>query len=608
VQVNTNLSSTAFGFNTSAQGSASTAVGNSTVAAGDAATALGRGTSAGGAASLASGRESVASGANSTALGFQTTASGAQATSLGQSTTAGGFNSFAGGTQARANHDGSFVWTDYNYADFASTATNQFLIRAAAGVGINTNNPSGAALAVHGNVKVNGSIGSPGSAPLELYVSNQRGLRLELGTFFPDTVNVVAGSSHNSVAAGIYGATIGGGGGGMFFGSAANHVGGDSATVSGGAANIIQNNADGATLSGGTINTIETGANNAVIGGGHRNVIQAQASFSTISGGEGNRINTRSANIGGGYANAIETNAHYATIGGGHLNALQPGAEFATIPGGRENSATNYAFAAGRRAKANHTGAFVWGDSSDSDFASTGQNQFLIRAAGGVGINTTAPQAPLHVWGRGIVNGSDFWDVNSTEGDFRVGSATHRFKIGVAQGGGGAGDVWMRAHGGTGRMFVKTPGGTTFFSNEGQTAGVSMAPGGGAWTSVSDRNAKENLRPVNTAEVLAKVAALPLSTWNYKSQAAHIQHLGPMAQDFKAAFGLGETDTGITTVDADGVALAAIQGLNAVVKEKDAKIARLEQRLSDLENLVKALVGKAASEGGLGVRPTSPSP
>jgi hypothetical protein len=47
------------------------------------------------------------------------------------------------------------------------------------------------------------------------------------------------------------------------------------------------------------------------------------------------------------------------------------------------------------------------------------------------------------------VNGADQWDVNNTEGDFRIGSDTHRFKIGVAQGGSGAGDVWMRAQGGT---------------------------------------------------------------------------------------------------------------------------------------------------------------
>src|SRR5207245_952846 len=109
---------------------------------------------------------------------------------------------------------------------------------------------------------------------------------------------------------------------------------------------------------------------------------------------------------------------------------------------------------------------------------------------------------------------------------------------------------------------------TTFYSDPGQTAGVTLAAGGGAWTTVSDRNAKENFEPVNTKDVLEKVAALPLTTWNYKSQDASIHHLGPMAQDFNAAFGLGESATGITTVDEEGVALAAIQGLDRKLNER----------------------------------------
>ena len=59
-----------------------------------------------------------------------------------------------------------------------------------------------------------------------------------------------------------------------------------------------------------------------------------------------------------------------------------------------------------------------------------------------------------------------------------------------------------------------------------------------------------------------------------------------MAQDFKAAFGLGDSDTGIATVDEGGVALAAIQGLNQKVEEKEARIAELERRLEKLERLI----------------------
>jgi trimeric autotransporter adhesin len=572
LRANTNAGSITLGLNTIASGAGSTAAGVETTASGFGATALGLFGTAGGVGSVG--------------LGYFASAGGDYSVALGSSVFANAPFSLAAGHWATANHRGSFVWGDSQDQTFASTSSNQFLVRASGGVGINTNNPNGAALAVQGNVKVNGSIGTPGNQPLEFYLGGQRALRLELAPSGQDEVNVIGGSSHNAVGPGTSGATIGGGGGAPFFGSSnLNYVSGSFGTISGGGRNTIQAG-QSATIGGGSGNTIHS-AYWASIGGGSGNRILGYEG-ATIGGGLGNRINAGAGTVSGGNGNIISTNAFFATIGGGSDNTVQTNAQFATIPGGYLNSATLFAFAAGRRAKANHTGAFVWADSTDADYASTGANQVLFRAGGGLGINTTAPEAALHVGSRAIVNGSDFWDVNNTEGDFRVGSATHRFKIGVAQGGGGAGDVWMRAHGGTSRLFVKTPGGTTFFSNEGQSAGVTLAPGGGAWTSVSDRNAKENFRPVDAADVLAKVVALPISRWNYKSQDSNVQHLGPMAQDFKAAFDLGESDTGITTVDADGVALAAIQGLNKKLEETRAENAELKARLEKLERLLQA--------------------
>ena len=102
----------------------------------------------------------------------------------------------------------------------------------------------------------------------------------------------------------------------------------------------------------------------------------------------------------------------------------------------------------------------------------------------------------------------------------------------------------------------------------------------------SDRNAKENIQPATSDEILTRLAALPIATWNFKNDSSG-PHLGPMAQDFHAAFGLGNTDTGICSVDADGVALAAIQGLNskleAELRAKEAAITALNSRLEKLE-------------------------
>ncbi|MDE3088211.1 MAG: hypothetical protein KGJ80_02345 [Chloroflexota bacterium] len=94
---------------------------------------------------------------------------------------------------------------------------------------------------------------------------------------------------------------------------------------------------------------------------------------------------------------------------------------------------------------------------------------------------------------------------------------------------------------------------------------------------------------MNGREILARVVALPIQTWNYKSQAATFRHIGPMAQDFYAAFNLGEDDKTISTVDADGVALAAIQGLNQIVEEKETRIATVEAQMSALQKQNTAL-------------------
>ena len=111
-----------------------------------------------------------------------------------------------------------------------------------------------------------------------------------------------------------------------------------------------------------------------------------------------------------------------------------------------------------------------------------------------------------------------------------------------------------------------------------------------------DRHVKRDFSAVDSRTVLAKVLALPITTWSYQADAG-VRHLGPMAQDFSAAFALGLDDKHISMVDADGVALAAIQGLNqkleaelqaqrAAAQRKDERITALEQELSEIKRLM----------------------
>jgi hypothetical protein len=113
----------------------------------------------------------------------------------------------------------------------------------------------------------------------------------------------------------------------------------------------------------------------------------------------------------------------------------------------------------------------------------------------------------------------------------------------------------------------------------------------GTITPNSDRNAKTDFAPVDVQAVLEKVNALSIQQWRFNAEPAGVKHFGPMAQDFRSAFGLGEIPTAIATVDADGVALAAIQGLNQKLteelKRRDTENAELKARLEKLEALIE---------------------
>jgi hypothetical protein len=98
----------------------------------------------------------------------------------------------------------------------------------------------------------------------------------------------------------------------------------------------------------------------------------------------------------------------------------------------------------------------------------------------------------------------------------------------------------------------------------------------------SDRNVKENFAIIDRREILARLANISVESWNYKFQSPNIRHIGPMAQDFASAFGVGGDDKHINMVDAFGVALASIQALYEMIRERDAKITALEERLKGL--------------------------
>jgi len=474
-----------------------------------------------------------------------------------------------------------------------------------------SDSPGGFGLYSNGNAHVQGNLTTSGSVTASALAGDGSALTNLNATALMGGIvvlsnatspNFIGGFNGNSVLNGVFGATIGGGGAtaltnhvtdnyGMVGGGCNNRAGDNdvstndepAATIAGGCNNIASR--IGSTVSGGDTNTAS--GTYAVVGGGQNNLASkpfstiaggdtnsvdnnfccngtmtigggsnntATGSSSTISGGAGNTAEGSWDTVGGGANNTATGDFGYATVSGGRQNTASgtyatisggfnntasgpnpstvgggqsntASGDFATVPGGLSNVALGaYSLAAGRRAKANDNGSFVWGDSTDADVSSTGANTFTARASGGV----------------------------------------------------------------------------TFYSDSGATTGVNMPAGGGAFSSLSDRNAKENFADVDGQMLLKTLDATPVLTWNYKTQDASIRHMGPMAQDFYAAFGLGEDDKRISTIDADGVALAGVQALyrmvGQVVREKDAQIQDLTEQVRRLQASMQALQNREGVE------------
>ena len=140
---------------------------------------------------------------------------------------------------------------------------------------------------------------------------------------------------------------------------------------------------------------------------------------------------------------------------------------------------------------------------------------------------------------------------------------------------------------------VRAAGGTIFYSATDLSTGVTLPAGGGAWASVSDSTKKENILPVDEIDILNKLKSIEVSEWNYKTQDSSIRHIGPMAQDFYTLFGYGESDTTITTIDIDGVNMAALKGLiykAELLEEKTLAFKALNEKFHELKAEKEAIL------------------
>jgi hypothetical protein len=444
-----------------------------------------------------------------------------------------------------------------------------YALRAAAADSATVTNIAGN-LTVSGKLSVAGGVESTGPIVLRGAVATNAG--------GDSGVNLVAGFASNAVTAGVVGATVAGGGGRFAGSNLPNSASGNFATVSGG----LGNRADGpsstvgggySNLASGSTSTVAGGESNeatnhlATVGGGFRNWAAgygatvaggsagfAAGDYATLAGGESNVVGGGWAAVGGGFSNqATEIGA---TVAGGALNAAST--NYASIGGGYYNWASGFAATVG--------GGFDGFASGNYSTLAGGQSNIAFGDGSTVsgGLNNRAVSFASVPGGTRCLatnNGAFVWSgvTNVDTASTNVNSFT-----------------------------VRAPGGARFLSTTNtNSVGVILAGAATAWAALSDSNAKTDIEPVEPRAILRKVAEMPVTSWHYKHD-LNRRYIGPMAQDFHAAFGLGSDDTSISTLDSDGVMYAAIKGLVEELKDRDAAIDELKSEVRALREQMQS--------------------
>ena len=216
-------------------------------------------------------------------------------------------------------------------------------------------------------------------------------------------------------------------------------------------------------------------------------------------------------------------------------------------------------------------------------------NALHLTRKGEIGLGTTTPQASIHVIGanspglRLDQDGSvgftpQIWDLSGNEMEFFIEDITA---------GDAAGSRVKPL-----RIGVGAPNEALVIDSSGVALAGDVRVG-------SSREIKHGIEPVSPRELLAELLELEIFTWSYSRDASGARHLGPIAEDFHAGFGLGPDERHISPGDTAGLALAAIQALHQLAGERDAELDRLAVRISELaeayEELQALLPGRSSA-------------
>jgi hypothetical protein len=279
--------------------------------------------------------------------------------------------------------------------------------------------------------------------------------------------------------------------------------------------------------------------------------------WTTIGGGWYNTASGNYAAVGGGISNTASYS--YTAVSGGYNNTADD--QCATVGGGRHNTAS--------ASDATVCGGY--------DNVASG-----IHSVVGGGVDNVASGI------RATIPGGES-NVAASSWSFAAGRQAKAYQYGCFVWGDST-DAYITCND-PDRWVARASGGVYFHTNAGLSSGMYLAAGGSSWNAVSSRALKDNLALVDTGQLLERLARIDIGTWNYRSQDPAIRHIGPMAEDFNGLVdGLGGQGADhINTLDADGVALAAIQGLYDENQALKAKNAAQQEQINDLAARLSAL-------------------
>lgn len=392
----------------------------------------------------------------------------------------------------------------------------------------------------------------------------------------------VGGGTGNSANSNATGAFIGAG--------TANTVEGDRSAIIVGGSNYIGPSADQSVIGAGTNDTIL--GDDSMIAAGSFNYLGADAHRTAIGSGYSNRVLDINSGISAGEYNTISTTSTESFIGGGSNNSMSNADESVIIAGDSSTVSGNQSVVASGLMNTVSSNRSVIGSGR---YNSVSGNNSSIAAGDS---NSVSGQNSVILGGiANTVSGNNSMSFGYSSSS----TANYTISLGRRASAQDQGsfvftdqtDATLTSSA-TNRYHMRFSNGYRFYTNAALTSGAQIGSSGSSWSSISDINAKENIKPLDNDYNYNAIIGLPVYSWSYTHTSPEERHFGPMAQDYFPLFGfdgLGYTSDSlrISNVHLVSLSISALQGYSQLSQELSGEIETEKEKQKKLLERLKHL-------------------